>query len=333
MQDGVVLVTGGAGYVGSRLVRKLLQRGHRVRVLDRLLYGDHAIAPLRGNPKFEFLEGDICDSAMIKDAVDGVRSVVALAALVGDAACEVNPQTTWSINVEATAQLLDACRHKNVNRLVFASSCSVYGANGQELLAESGHLNPVSLYARTRIASEKLLKQNHGSVEVVILRLATVCGLSERMRFDLMVNTLTACASMQGRVRVTGAEQWRPHLHVQDAAEAFVRAVEAPGEAAANDVFNVGTEVQNFTVGEVAAKVAEHIPNTVVEQCGDVNDPRSYRVSFQHIRKKLGFVPRRTVDDAIDEVHAVLRGVKDFGDEVYHNVKRLQRNGRERMSA
>jgi nucleoside-diphosphate-sugar epimerase len=304
-----------------------------VRVLDRLLYGDHAIAPLRGNRNFEFLEGDICDSAMIQDAVDGVRSVVALAALVGDAACEVNPQTTWSTNVEATAQLLDACRQKNVNRLVFASSCSVYGANGQELLAESGHLNPVSLYARTRIASEKLLKRNHRSVEVVILRLSTVCGLSERMRFDLMVNTLTACASMQGRVRVMGAEQWRPHLHVQDAAEAFVRAVEAPSEAVANDVFNVGTEAQNFTVGEVAAKVAEHIPNTIVEQCGAVNDPRSYRVSFQHIRKKLGFVPRRTVDDAIDEVHAVLRGVRNFGDEVYHNVKLLRRQGPERWSA
>jgi len=333
MQGGIILVTGGAGYVGSRLVRKLLQRGHRVRVLDRLLYGDHAIAPLRGNPNFEFLEGDICDSSKIRDGVDGASAVIALAALVGDAACEVDPQTTWSINVDATAELLDACRQKSVGRLVFASSCSVYGANGKELLDEGGHLNPVSLYARSRIASEKLLKRDHGSVEIVILRLATVCGLSERMRFDLMVNTLTACASMEGRMRVTGADQWRPHLHVQDAAEAFVCAVEAPSHAAANDIFNVGTEAQNFTVGDVAAKVAEHIPNTIVEECGAVDDPRSYRVSFQHIRKKLGFVPRRTVDDAIDEVHAVLQGVRDFSAEVYHNVKLLQRRGRDRLSA
>jgi len=147
------------------------------------------------------------------------------------------------------------------------------------------------------------------------------------------VNTLTACASIQGRVRVIGADQWRPHIHVQDAAEAFVRAVEAPSSAAANDVFNVGKEQLNFTVGDVAAKVVDHIPGTILEDCGDVADPRSYRVSFAHVREKLAFVPRRTVDDAIDEVHAVLRGVADYADEVYLNVKQLQRNGRPRLSA
>ncbi len=333
MRDNVVLVTGGAGYVGSHLVRMLLRRGYRVRVLDTLVYGDQGILALRGNPHFELLEGDIRDPDQLARAVKKVDGVVALAALVGDPACDIDPHATWAINVEATAELLARCRENDVPRLVFASSCSVYGANGDGFLAENGHLNPVSLYARTRVASEELLLRDRGSVDVVILRLATVCGWSERMRFDLLVNTLTANASINGRVRVVGPNQWRPHIHVQDAANAFFIALEAPRTAAANDVFNAGTEEQNFTVGEVADKVIEHVPGTLQERHDGANDHRSYRVRFSHVRDKLGFVPGRTVDDAISEVHAVLRGVRDFGDRVYHNAKQLQEADRQRFSA
>jgi nucleoside-diphosphate-sugar epimerase len=333
MQGDLVLVTGGAGYIGSHLVRKLLRRGHRVRVLDSLLYGDRGLVQFRGNPNFELLVGDVRSSGDLARAVKDARAVVALAALVGDPACAIDPAATWDINVDATAELLARCGRDRVERLVFASSCSVYGANGAELLTEHSHLNPVSLYARTRIASEELLFRDRGPVDVVVLRLATVCGLSERMRFDLMVNTLTANASIHGRIRIFGAQQWRPHIHVQDAADAFVRAVEAPRERAANEIFNVGTEEQNFTVGEVADMVVEHIPGTTQEQQNGVDDQRSYRVGFAHIREKLGFVPRRTVDDAISEVHAVLRGITDYGDKLYHNVKQLLGVDRGRASA
>jgi len=333
MNDDVVLVTGGAGYVGSHLVRKLLGRDHRVRVLDCMWYGDHALRPLQANPRLEIVEGDVRDPAVVRRSLKGVRAVVALAALVGDAACDLDPATTWAVNVDATRTLIKACRKRGVGRLVFASSCSVYGANGSELLRENGHLNPVSLYARTRIASEEILAEERGDVETVILRLSTVCGVSERMRFDLLVNTLTACATMQGKIRVFGGSQWRPNIHVQDAAEAFLRAVEAPSDLAANDIFNVGREEQNFQVAEVARKVAEHVPGTLVEECGEIHDARSYRVSFAHIRERLGFYPRRTVDDAIDEIHMVLRGVGDFADEVYHNAKHLQRKEPRRLSA
>jgi nucleoside-diphosphate-sugar epimerase len=335
MRDNVVLVTGGAGYIGSHLVRKLLQRGYHVRVLDKFLYGEHGIAELRGDPNIELRYGDICNIRDVVQAVNGARAVVALAALVGDAACDLDPREALTTNFEATRCLLESCREVGVGRLVFASSCSVYGANGNHLLREDSYLNPVSLYARTRIMSEEVLLQEHGPVEVVILRLATVCGLSPRMRFDLMVNTITARASVEGRVRIVGANQWRPHIHVQDAAEAFLMAVETSSSVAAGQVYNVGAESLNFTVGEIADKVVEQIPGTVVEYFERIEDRRSYRVAFDSIHEKLGFTPARTVDDAIREVRTVLQTgeVRNYADEVYHNVKFLQRNSRQRIHA
>jgi len=322
-----VLVTGGAGYIGSHLVRKLLQQGYKVRVLDKFLYGEQGIAELRGDPNLDLRYGDICNIRDVVHAVSGTQAVVALAALVGDAACDLDPRESLMTNFESTRVMLDACRETGVQRLVFASSCSVYGANGSEMLIEGSHLNPVSLYARTRIMSEDILLKEHGPVEVVILRLSTVCGLSPRMRFDLMVNTITARAIVDGNVRVVGASQWRPHIHVQDAAGAFLRAVEAPAQAAAGQIFNVGHESQNFTVGEVAEKVVAQLPGTVVEYSENIEDRRSYRVSFDRIRNGLGFEPTMTVDDAIREVRELLSSgtIQNYGDEVYHNVKQLRR--------
>ncbi|HLY12626.1 MAG TPA: NAD(P)-dependent oxidoreductase [Planctomycetota bacterium] len=335
MSRDIVLVTGGAGYIGSHLVRKLLHQGHRVRVLDKFLYGEHGIVDLRGDPNLELRYGDICNIRDVVQAVNGVRAVVALAALVGDAACDLDPREALTTNFESTRCLLESCREAGVQRLVFASSCSVYGANGSELLREDSHLNPVSLYARTRIMSEEVLMDEHGAVEVVILRLSTVCGLSPRMRFDLMVNTITARASVDRRVRIVGANQWRPHLHVQDAAAAFAAAVEAPASVAAGQIFNVGSEDLNFTVGQIADKVVAQIPGTVVEYFDHIEDRRSYRVGFDRIRDNLGFVPAYSVDDAIREVRTVLQtgAVRNYGDELYHNVKSLQRNSRQSIPA
>jgi len=297
--------------------------------LDNFLYGEHGLAALRSNPRLEVRTGDVCNIRDVAHAVQGARAVVALAALVGDPACEVDPQEALTINFESTRCLLDASRAAGVGRLVFASSCSVYGANGTELLEETSHLNPVSLYARTRIMSEEVLLQERGPVEVIILRLATVCGYSARMRFDLMVNTITARAAVNGRVSIFGADQWRPHLHVQDAAAAFAAAVQAPSSAAQGSIFNVGHESQNFTIGEIGDKVVEHLPDTVVEYANGGGDRRSYRVSFARIRDQLDFTPRFTVDDAIEEVRTALAAgaVKDYEDEVYHNVKWLRRAG------
>jgi nucleoside-diphosphate-sugar epimerase len=176
------------------------------------------------------------------------------------------------------------------------------------------------------MSEELLLAQS--DVDVLILRLATVCGVSPRMRFDLMVNTMTACATAQRTIRVSGAKQWRPHVHVQDAAEAFLRAVEAPRSA--EKVFNVGSDQQNFTVGDIAERVAARIADTHIEYAPNGHDLRSYRVCFDRIRTVLGFQPQRTVDDAIAEVDALLRtgSVPDFRHEQFHNAKWLSANGR-----
>jgi nucleoside-diphosphate-sugar epimerase len=323
----VILVTGGAGYVGSHLTRKLLARGHRVRVLDSFVYGNHGLDEVADHRNLELVVGDICAERDLTNAVRGARAVVALAAIVGDAACDLDPDRTMAINYESTRQTLAACRDAHVERLVFASSCSVYGANGNGLLHEDSHLNPVSLYARTRILSEEILL-NQRDVEVIILRLATVCGVSPRMRFDLMVNTMTACAAVHGAIRVSGAKQWRPHVHVQDAAEAFRLAVEAPRTA--ENVFNVGSDHQNFTVGEIAERVAQRIPETNIEYAPNGHDLRSYRVSFDRIRSVLGFEGERTVDDAIGEVGSLVASgvVADFRHEQFHNAKWLSGNGR-----
>jgi nucleoside-diphosphate-sugar epimerase len=194
---------------------------------------------------------------------------------------------------------------------------------------------PVCLFARSRIMSEDLLLRDAGDVEVVILRLATVCGVSPRMRFDLMVNTMTACAAKQGAIRISGAQQWRPHLHVKDAAEAFKLAVEAPNLR--GEIFNVGTDAQNFTVGEIGEKVAEHLPDVELQYVANASDARSYRVSFERIESTLGFRGSQTVDDAILEVSSLLRtgAIPDYTDEVFYNSRWLSatRNQNQRQSA
>lgn len=335
MRDGVILVTGGAGYIGSHLVRKLLEQGYRVRVLEKFLYGEQGLADLSGEARLEVQYGDICDAKTVARATKGAQAVVALAAVVGDGACDLDPEYTREVNFESTRTMLEVSKNSQVQRLVFASSCSVYGANGKELVHEDSHLNPVSLYARTRIMSEELLLRERGAVEVVILRLSTVCGWSPRMRFDLMVNTITARAQVDGAVKILGASQWRPHIHVQDAAEAFLLAATNPPSDAIGGTFNVGGQHLNFTIGEIAEKVSEQIPSVNVEYHDGVDDRRSYRVAFDRARDVLGFVPSRNVDDAIREVRKSLAEgeISDYKDEIYHNLKWLQRNSSLRASA
>ncbi len=324
MSTELILVTGGAGFVGSHLTRSLLSLGYRVRVLDSLVYGAGGLLGLRHHPQLEVLVGDITDPGAVRRATEGVDRVIALAALVGDPACALDEDRTMAVNYESTLLLMETCRAQRVRRLVFASSCSTYGANGEDFISEDSPLNPVSLYAHTRILSEDALLADGKDVEPIVLRLSTVCGASRRMRFDLMVNTMTANAIRHGRIRVTGASQWRPHIHVQDVAQAFIVAMQAPSERALR-IYNAGGNDHNLRIGEVAERVQHHVRDVEIDFGDDVTDLRSYRVSFDRIRDELGFTPQYTVDHAIREVSDLLemRGDLDFHHAKYHNVRSL----------
>jgi lipopolysaccharide/colanic/teichoic acid biosynthesis glycosyltransferase/nucleoside-diphosphate-sugar epimerase len=328
-QPPLVLVTGGAGYVGSHLVRKLLQQNYRVRVLDNFLYGDHGLRGIAGHPRLEVVEGDVRHLETLTRATKGVSGVVALAALVGDLACELDPEETIATNYESTKLLADACRRQGVERLVFASSCSVYGANSDLALNEGSWLNPVSLYARTRIQAEEILLQHVDLFDIVILRLATVFGLSPRMRFDLLVNTITLHAVVNRKIAVFGGEQWRPNLHVQDAADAFMLALEAPREKAHKGIFNVGSNDSNYTVLQIAKLVKGHVPQAVLEIKPNLTDQRNYRVAFDKIHHVLGFRPLFTVEHGVREIAQALGNglIPDPTAEIYHNSRYLEKHG------
>jgi len=330
LQPGdLVLVTGGAGYVGSHLVRDMLEKGYRVRVLDTFLYGDAALKECASNPRLELEEGDICNIRDLLRATKNVKAVVALAALVGDGACELDHDETVAINIESTKLLCNVVQlNPDIERVVFASSCSVYGATEGLILNEGSRLNPVSFYARSRIVSEGILGRELQGRSVVTLRLGTVFGASPRMRLDLMVNTMTARAVTQGAIQVMGGQAWRPHVHVRDVASAFLLAAEAPHELVSEEIFNVGSDRNNFTISETAVMVAAQIPGTRIEYLDSVEDPRSYRVSFDKIRHVLGFTTRYRIEDGIAEVRALIQdGSIDVDDERYSNLKFLGKHG------
>jgi nucleoside-diphosphate-sugar epimerase len=322
------LVTGGAGYVGSHVVRQLLDRGDTVRVLDLLLYGDQGLKPVMDHPRLNVVVGDVRDPAAMQEATAGADTVIALAALVGDAACDLDRETTIAINQEATELLVETCLDTGVRRLVFASSCSVYGTGADPLLMESSTLNPLSLYGRTRVASERIVDAHAGRLSAVILRLATVFGVSPRMRLDLLVNTLTAHAYFRRKIRVSGRAQARPHLHVHDAATALLLAADARDTLVRGQRFNVGDDRSNHSVREIAALVAAAVPGTEVFVEPHLWDARSYRVSFSKIRKTLGFARRFSVDDGVAEIVAACRrglitGVENPRHSNFESLKRF----------
>jgi nucleoside-diphosphate-sugar epimerase len=323
--ESLVLVLGGAGYIGSVLVRKLLDGGRKVRVLDSLVYGDSALQDILGHPNLELRVGDCRKIQDVVGAVKGAESIVHLAAIVGDPACEVDRQTSLQINYAATRMLIEVARGNGIKRFVFASSCSVYGATDL-LMDENSAVKAVSLYGQTKIDSEEALLEAHsGSFYPAILRLATVFGLSYRPRFDLVVNLLTAKACKEGAIIVFNGTQWRPFIHVRDVARGIAQVLEAPLSLIRGEIFNLGDSHMNYQLSEVAENILTVFPKTRVEH-KENSDRRNYRVSFDKIRLQLGFECSISLDEGIQELRRALeeKQVLDYRDPLYYNQEFLK---------
>lgn len=321
-----VLVIGGAGYIGSALIPKLLAEGHQVRVLDRMIYGQDAIAPFLDHPKVEIVRADFRQVDAVVKALQDVDSIVHLGAIVGDPACALNEQVTIDINLVATRMIAEVAKGLGIERFVFASTCSVYGAS-DELLNENSELNPVSLYARTKIACERvLLKMQDDSFRPCILRFSTIYGLSGRTRFDLVVNLLTAKAMFDGEITVSGGDQWRPFVHVDDAATSVLKAIEAPLEIVGGQIYNVGGNAENYTIDEAARLIQEQVPTAQIKQIPFDGDRRNYRVGFDKAERDLLFRPTWTLKRGITQVADAIRSgrIKSYRDPQYSNVTFLK---------
>lgn len=333
-RDDHVLVIGGGGYIGSALVEKLLGQGLHVSVLDAMHFGDEALARVWDHPNFTLIREDFRHIETLTRAVDGAGSVIHLGGLVGDPACAVDAELTVDVNVTATKVIGEIAKARGVRRFIFASSCSVYGAS-DEIVDEDSDFNPQSLYARSKVASEAVLRAlDDPGFSVTCLRFATIYGISGRTRFDLVVNLLAAKAVRDGVITVFGEDQWRPFVHVDDVARAISMTLAAPRHVVAGECFNVGSDEQNYTLGEVAELIQNQVPEAAITSDDSFVDKRNYRVSFAKIRSRLGFEPSWTIERGIAQVVALVRSnhVGHYSLPTYSNALYLKEHGVECFS-
>ncbi len=324
-----VLVIGGAGYIGSVLLPRLLEAGYHVRLLDLLLYGTEPIQEWLNHPRLEIVRADFRQIEKVVQAMREIDAVVHLGGLVGDSACALNEDLTLDINLMATRMIAEVAKGSGIGHFVFASTCSVYGAN-EQMVDERSELHPVSLYARSKIASEKvLLKMADDRFAPVVLRFSTIYGMSGRPRFDLVVNLLTAKAVVDQEITIFGGRQWRPFLHVADAAQAILLALRAPLPLVRNQIFNVGANDQNYQIQQIGEIIHRQAPTATIVHRDELADPRNYWVNFNKIQRMLSFVPQWTVEQGVVQIIEAFRSgkIRDYRDPRYSNVEFLKREG------
>jgi nucleoside-diphosphate-sugar epimerase len=313
--------------VGSVLVLKLLRRGYRVRVLDLLLFGEHVLDEVRGHAGLEMVRGDLRNPDVVRRSVAGCDAAIHLACISNDPSFELNPALGKSINYDAFRPLVQAARDAGIRRFIYASSSSVYGVKQEESVTEDLNLEPLTDYSKYKALCEDILREYQApGFTTVILRPATVCGYSPRLRLDLTVNILTNHAYTNGRIRVFGGSQYRPNLHIEDMTDLYLRLLELPDGSVAGRTWNVGYE--NHTVLEIASQVRSVLADRQIEIVQEpTDDLRSYRICSDRIRQDLGFVPSHTIAQAAHDLVAAFRAGKipdSMSDPRYYNIKTMQ---------
>lgn len=326
-----ILVTGGAGYVGAVLVPKLLKEGFEVVVLDLYIYGDDVLSSVKGHPHLQEIKGDLRNEQVVRDALKGVDTVIHLACISNDPSYELNPTLGKSINYDAMVTLVDVSKELGVKRFVYASSSSVYGVKEEENVSEDLPLEPLTDYSKYKaLGEEYLLKKRSPGFVVLILRPATVCGYSPRLRLDLSVNILTNHAVNKQKITVFGGAQKRPNIHIEDMTDLYVQCMRFPDEKIDGKIFNAG--YQNLMMQDIA----EVVKNTVKRDMGfsqvdivtsPTDDNRSYHISSDKIKRELGFVPKHTIEDAVHDLCVAFNQKKiteSFNNIRYFNIKTMQ---------
>ena len=321
-----ILVTGGAGYVGSALVPRLLVRGYRITVLDLYLYGERVFSEYHDHPHLREVKGDLRDEKVVGNAVQGCDAVIHLACISNDPSFELNPELGKSINLDAFRPLVEKSVAAGVRRFVYASSSSVYGTKNEPNVHEGMTLEPLTDYSRFKADCEQiLLEYQSNDFTTVTIRPATVCGYAPRQRLDVVVNILTNLAYHKREITIFGGDQLRPNIHIQDMVDAYVVVLEAAREKVAGKIFNTGYE--NQPVRELAEEIKAVVGEDVSLVTTATDDNRSYHISSQKIADELGFVAKRTIKEAAkDLISAFEDGLlpDSLVDERYFNIKRMQ---------
>ncbi len=323
-----VLVTGGAGYVGALLVPKLLHQGYDVRVLDLFIFGHHVLDDVKNHPNLELIEGDLRNRGVVGRCLPGCDAVVHLACISNDPSFELDPALGKSINYDAFRPLVKAAADQGVQRFVYASSSSVYGVKEEESVTEELPLEPLTDYSKYKALCEDDLREYQSpDFTTIIVRPATVCGYSPRLRLDLTVNILTNHAYHNGRIRVFGGSQYRPNVHIEDMTDLYVDLLQLPADAVAGKTWNAGYE--NFSVRQIAEQVRDALGDRGVDIVTEpTDDLRSYRICSDRIRQDIGFVPRHSIAEAARDLMNAFRAgnVPDaMSDPQYYNIKMMQK--------
>lgn len=324
-----VLITGGAGYIGCVLTPQLLAAGYNLTVYDILYYGRDGLPE---HPGLTVIHGDIRDTPRLAKALHGVDVVLHLACISNDPSFELDPSLSETINYGCFEPLVAAAREARVRRFVYCSTSSVYGVSDAPEVREDHPLVPVSLYNKYKAMCEPLLfKHQSRDFTCTVLRPATICGYSPRMRFDLTVNILTNHAINKGKITVFGGVQKRPNLHIKDMCDTYQLMIEAPAERIAGEIFNIG--YQNLMIAQIAETVRDVVTAEFPErppieiETTPSNDPRSYHINSDKMKRALGFMPKRTIEDAVCDLCAAFREGKlpnSFADDRYYNVRTMK---------